>query len=55
MSDHPPSAADREEPDVPVRSGRIGFGTLSILVIFFGIISAMCLGAILIVVAIAFR
>lgn len=43
-----------EVPATPNRA-KIGFGTLSIMMIFFGIITAMCIGAVLIVVVLAFR
>ncbi len=49
------NSPETEATAAPTRQGKIGLGTVSILVLFFGIISAMCIGAALIVAVIAFR
>ncbi len=54
MSD-PEEQSQPPEPQPPGRQAKIGFGTVSILVVFFGIITAMCIGAVLIVAVLAFR
>ncbi len=46
---------DTSEPTTPTRQGKIGFGTVSILMIFFAILGAMCVGSVLIVAVLAFR
>ena len=51
-----PGPSDEEVTSAPPKPPvRMGLGTVSILVLFFGIITAMCIGAIFIVVVLAFK
>ncbi len=54
MSD-PQEQPELPEQSTPTRQGKIGLGTVSILMIFFAILGAMCVGSVLIVAVLAFR
>lgn len=51
----PPDESPQTAATTAERKGKIGCGTISVLVVFFGIITAMCIGSVLIVAILALR